>query len=417
MGLHRFRWFPPLHPASFTHLTMLLKVVYLLPNLRRGGTERRVVRLVNHGEWSSEVHLMFSTGAPGENDPDLLHALEQAGVKVRHLGLRGFRHPLRWWPTLQAVRRWRDAIREAAPDLVHAFLPSANILALMATPHTGEVTGRRDLPRIILSQSALGRYRRRQPMLGTLERMLYPRAAMIVCNSEAVRADLLLSIPRIRPSHAEVVYNGVEFRPSATPWSTPLERAEWRARHAGVEPGEALLLMVANLIPYKGHDLAIQSLAFLPPTCRVRLVLVGGDPQGWQAHLERIALIHGVADRVAFVGPVADPQPWYGAADLLLAPSHEEGFSNTIVEAMAARLPVVATRVGGTPEALGEEFPGLLQEYPTPEVFAGVVAQLLAKPSELEALGLELEQRFREQFTLAHMGTAMLNIYQEVMAR
>jgi hypothetical protein len=187
------------------------RVRYLLPNLLRGGTERRVCRLAaagtERGLWSATLSLMYSSGA-GDDDPVLLASLDAAEIAVQRLAMGGLRRPAEWPAFWRGARRFRRAVGERGgavaphPDIVHAFLPSCNLLALAPDPLRRSAGS----PRLIVSQSALGLYRDTRPGLRLLEDLLYPRADAVLCNSEAVRDDVLARIPRLRHERSQWEY-------------------------------------------------------------------------------------------------------------------------------------------------------------------------------------------------------------------
>ena len=152
---------------------------------------------------------------------------------------------------------------------------------------------------------------------------------------------------------------------------------------AGLAPGTAggeALLCVAAVIPGKGHDVLLDALATLTDLswrclCAGRL---DGDP-AFAERLRRRAVDRGLADRVSFSGPLseADLAHSYGAADLLVLASRAETYGMVVTEALAHGLPVVATEVGGVPEALGHgadgDRPGLLVPPGDPAALAAAL--------------------------------------------
>jgi teichuronic acid biosynthesis glycosyltransferase TuaC len=142
------------------------------------------------------------------------------------------------------------------------------------------------------------------------------------------------------------------------------------------------LLSVGNLIPLKGHDLAIKALALLP---EARLAIVGDGPE--RANLEQLATRLGIGDRVRFFGRVPhDALPEiYLAADALLLLSTSEGLANVLLEAMACGTPVVATPVGGTPEVITSTAVGELVLERNPATVAALVAKVMERGADRRA--------------------------------
>jgi teichuronic acid biosynthesis glycosyltransferase TuaC len=193
------------------------------------------------------------------------------------------------------------------------------------------------------------------------------RAAAVVAVSQALRRSLEeLGVDRAKIC---VLRNGVDldvFR--------PLDRDAERAR-LGV--GGRLLLSVGNLVELKGNEFAIGSLKSLP---EATLFLIGDGPD--RCRLESIARKTGVAERVRFIGAVVqtDLPRYYSAADALVLASSREGWPNVLLEAMACGTPVVAARIGGTPEVVTSPAAGVLFEPRTAEALGRAIRELLESP-------------------------------------
>jgi glycosyltransferase involved in cell wall biosynthesis len=183
---------------------------------------------------------------------------------------------------------------------------------------------------------------------GGAERAVLARARAVVTTSGWTR-EQLLDRHRLRPERLHVA------RPGADPDGA-----------APGTPGGSRLLCVAAVVPHKGHDLlldALRGIASTPWSCTVVGALDRNPP--FVEGLRRSAAAAGLSDRICFAGPrVGDElRREYHAADVLVLPSRLEAYGMVVTEALAAGLPVVATDVGGVPEALGstaDGLPGLL---------------------------------------------------------
>src|SRR5262245_33211272 len=193
------------------------------------------------------------------------------------------------------------------------------------------------------------------------------RAAAVVTVSHALKgATERLGVD---PQSISVLRNGVDahaFR--------PLDRDAERSR-LGV-PGR-LLLSVGNLVELKGNDLVSQSLSALPDTI---LCLVGEGPD--RGRLEALVRGMAVGDRVRFLGqlPQSELPRYYSAADALVLASSREGWPNVLLEAMACGTPVVASRVGGTPEIVTSAAAGVLFAPRSVEASGAAIRALFGNP-------------------------------------
>jgi teichuronic acid biosynthesis glycosyltransferase TuaC len=172
------------------------------------------------------------------------------------------------------------------------------------------------------------------------------------------------------------VRNGVDlqrFRPM------PQDDARLRLK---VE-GAPLLLSVGHLVENKGHALVIDALANLANHFPdARLVIVGRGPE--RDRLREHAVSRGCADRVTLAGSVdhASMIDWYNAADALVLASASEGWANVLLESLACGTPVVATRVGGSPEVLTDSRVGQLVDRRDGQSIADSLLKLLRSQPE-----------------------------------
>ena len=126
------------------------------------------------------------------------------------------------------------------------------------------------------------------------------------------------------------------------------------ARRFGIAPDAFVMVAVGNLHTYKGHRDLIEACGLaserLPTPWRV--LVAGRDAEGNRALYEQLIVERGLSERITLLGERKDVAQLLFAADLFIHPSHHEGLPNSVIEAMAAGLPVVATAVGGVPETV-----------------------------------------------------------------
>ena len=147
------------------------------------------------------------------------------------------------------------------------------------------------------------------------------------------------------------------------------------------------LLFVGRLVKQKGLDVLLEALARISPALRWKLTLVGDGPE-W-ATLAGQAARFKFPERVSLRGWVNKEElaVYYGAADIFVLPSRDEGMANALLEAMAAGLPVVATRIAGTNEVMIDGVTGLLAEAGDPETLANALTALMTDPAKRESFG------------------------------
>jgi teichuronic acid biosynthesis glycosyltransferase TuaC len=216
-------------------------------------------------------------------------------------------------------------------------------------------------------------------------------AAGITTVCQALKDRLIaLGAPE---SAIRVVLHGVDlelFRPAG-------DREALRARLGVNGP---ILLSVGNLIELKGHHLVIKALRLLP---EMKLFIAGTGPD--EDSLKRLSSTCGVDSRVHFLGHVNhyDLPSYYGAADALVLASSREGIANVLLEAMACGTPVVATRVGGTPEIITSPQAGILIPDRTPESIAASIRSLFDHYPDRSSTRRSVEKYSWKQTTEDHL--------------
>ena len=198
-------------------------------------------------------------------------------------------------------------------------------------------------------------------------------AAAIITVSDALRQSLLEL--DVEAGRITVLRNGVD-----TEFFCPQPRSKARQAIGFTPLDGCLAVSVGNLVPLKGHDLAIQACTSIP---RLYLAIIGSGEL--EEPLKSLARMLG-ADRVHFVPEVEQERlrSFYSAADLLVLASEREGMPNVVLEALACGTPVVATTVGGVPEVVDSPAAGRLTLERTPEALAREIVTLLAEPPKRE---------------------------------
>lgn len=188
-------------------------------------------------------------------------------------------------------------------------------------------------------------------------------------------------------------------------------------RRLGLAAGERVILAVGRLSREKGHaDLveALGAMRRLSPGQDFKLVIAGDGPERERA--ESAAAAAGVADRVVFAGHTNDVRPFYALADVLALPSHSEGSPLVLLEAMAAGLPVVATRVGGVPEIVADGESALLVEPRDARSLAAALARALADEGLSRALAANASARVAAHFSPESQARSLVEIYSRLAA-
>ncbi|WP_043348640.1 glycosyltransferase family 4 protein [Cupriavidus basilensis] len=358
------------------------RIAFLITNSEIGGAQTHVADLLHALRDRIEPVLLAGGDGP------LLDAARAAGARTIRLALLdNALSPLR---ALAALRELLKALRETAPDLIHAHSAKAGALGrvagwLLGIPVVYTVHG------FAFKAAAPARQRL---ISRCMEWLLAPLAARLICVAQGERA-LAASLP-IPAARVRVIRNGIaDSSARATP-GAPLRR----------------IVMVARLAAPKRADLLIRAFARAAlPDCE--LVLAGVGPQ--------MATLQSLADNVApgrvrFAGPVTDVPALLASAQAFALASDHEGFPLSVLEAMRAGLPVVASDLPGIREQLDSGASGLLVAGDDEHAWTAALARLADNPTLRETLGRNARTRWAREFGLAPMADATWTIYQQALA-
>ncbi len=350
---------------SSARLVSPARVVFLLQDLKFGGTQRQALELARRLD-------------PARFRPEiwLLAAGDDLVPLARDWGL-----PLTWLSRQEQVgpgallNLWRR-LRRGDLDLLLPFTVVPNIW--------GRILGRLARVPVIVGNCRGGGAPRRQH-----ERWLWPLAHHIVCNSAALKRVLTrrCGVPEARLS---VIPNGVDtdyFQPAPEgPGLTP----PWCSR-------------VARMVPDKDLDTLIRAFALVAPDFpQAQLWLVGEGPL--LGNLQQLAGEILPPGACRFIPPQADLRPLFRQAGLLALSSRTEALPNVVLEAMAAGLPVAATAVGGVPELVTPARTGWLAPPGDPPALAAALRRLLANPEQCRDFGRAGRRRVVRDFSLERHG-------------
>lgn len=353
------------------------RVAVVTSRLDVGGTERHLTRVLPELKRRGiDITLyVMERGGPLEAE------LSAQGVRVEGPRRRRILH----WPRATfALARW---LRRERPGIVHFFLPRPYVYGSVAA----ELAGHR---RRIMSRRSLTDYRARYPMLGSLERLLHSRTAGLIGNSAAVLDQLTAEVGDRRK--LALIHNGVTM---PEPMTAP-DRAH--LRHSLQIADDALVIaVVANLVAYKGHRDLIDALALIRDDLpkKWRLLAIGRD-EGIGAELKQRAQALNISANIMWLGEQSGVEHLLGASDIFVLPSHQEGFSNALLEAMSAGVPAIATAVGGNVDAVIDNESGLLVRASDPRAMAAAIQKLASDPALRRRLADAARFRVQQHYSM-----------------
>lgn len=290
------------------------------------------------------------------------------------------------------------------PKIAHFFLPHAYLagapLALLANIRIR-----------VMSRRSLNTYQRPHPVLRRLELLLHKTMSAVLGNSLSVIADLRSEgVPADRLG---LIYNGIDLARFGGN-----QTKEHLRQNLNIDPDMLVLTIVANLIPYKGHRDLLNALAIAARNLGTnwRLLIVGRD-DGIGGELADLAKSLGIGGHIMFLGSRTDVPDILRASDIGLLCSHEEGFSNAVLEGMACGLPMIVTRVGGNPEAVVDGATGLVVAPHDPAGLAAAICQLAGAPQTRQQFGFAGRRRVVENFSLDSCVDRYEALYEGLLGR
>lgn len=374
-----------------------IRVTKVVPTLQCGGTEKQFLALVgrlDQRRFDVECACLRRLGP-------YVSRLAEHNVPLREYPIRTFRGGA---STLHQLRFAAHLFRRRV-QIVHSYSFYGNVFAIPAARLAG-------VPVVIASIRDRGAYL--TPAQLTLQRFVCRFADHVLVNAESLRQWLIEN--GYDGSKISVIRNGVEraaFEPRSRAAAV---RAEF-----GMPADSPVVAVIGRVNPSKGLEYFLDAAAIVAKRCaRARFLVVGEaahDAPGYLDDLRARAERNGIADRVIFAGLRHDVAELLAGVTMAVLPSLNEGLSNALLEAMAAGVPVVATRVGGTPEAIDGGVNGLLVPPRDAYALGESMTTLLDDPRRAAAMGQAARQAVDERFSMARMTEATERLYLHLLAR
>lgn len=372
-----------------------VRVAFCIDNMNVGGTELNAFRTARRLIAAGVDLRVFSLSSQGP----LLQRYAELGIPVDLLPLG----KLYGRAAFAAGRRMTEIIRRRSVQVVHAHDFYSNIFAAPWVRMAGAA--------FIASRrwwEGPDRWAQRWA-----NRAAYTLAHRVLANSESV-GELLVRGERVRRSSVVVIRNFLDedaFDPPPAGWT------EAFARELDLPADRVVVGVVASLSPIKDHATLLRAVAALARNWpSLHVVLVGADG-GSRTALELLVRELGLENRVRFAGLRPSQPSAHHLFDISALTSVSEGMPNSILEAMAAARPVVATRVGAIPDAVVDGETGLLVPPHDPDAVAAALESLLRDPDRRVRAGAAGRARAQAQYSPAGVVGRLRDLYHELAGR
>ncbi|MBU1185840.1 MAG: glycosyltransferase family 4 protein [Acidobacteria bacterium] len=240
-----------------------------------------------------------------------------------------------------------------------------------------------------------------------LSRRKYTRGIdRVIALSEGIKKVLVEG--GIDPRIIQIIPSGIDFGPYGTPGSSDYLRKE-----LGFSRNDYLVGIVAHLADHKGHKYLIKATSIIKEKApRIKVIIVGDGPL--KMELTRQVAANGVVDMVFFLGFREDIPQILSSLDQFVLSSHLEGMGSSLLDAMASRLPIVATRVGGIPDVITHEETGLLVPSKNPEKLAAAILRLMEDGDLSARLGEEGYRTVHRKYSAEAMAGKVISLYERL---
>lgn len=380
-------------------MTSKMRLTIVVGSLNRGGCEMHLLQVLPRLQSSGFEVEVFTLSELGELAPKL----EKRGVKVlspwvvstgnsRGIIFRLFRL------SVVSIQLWLTLLTRR-PDIVHFFLPSAYYVGGLVSCFSG-------VKRRVMSRRSLNNYQVQYLFARRYEQFLHQRMSALLGNSKRV-VEQLVSLEGVSSDKAHLIYNGIDFKRFKS------IRSDIRSELSIVN-NCIVIAVVANLIPYKGHADLLEACKLLPKDFSWCVLLIGRD-DGIGVDLKSLVERYGIKENIRFLGSRDDVPDILSASDLSVLPSHEEGFSNAIIEAMVAGLPVIATDVGGNAEAICDGETGFIVPAKSPNKLAQMMLKLMLDEGLRRKMGSCAKVRASREFSIETCVDAYKRLYLSLM--
>jgi glycosyltransferase involved in cell wall biosynthesis len=375
-----------------------IRVLQLIDGFNLGGAETVVAILSKNLDRTRFEVIPCALYRSGPLEEDLRAAdvnYHIFGMKRRSV-LSG---PLFVMDFVRLLKAVTSIVRKLSIDIVHAHLIESSLIGILAARLAG-------VPSVCVTVHSIvnyvqrGRCSPRQWLMESAIQHMFSRADRLI----AVSKEVACGIDGQESGRVITIANGID----PNRFCFQENRLTIRQK-LGLPSCQPLLSVVGRLAPEKGHSYLLRAMALIPSNRRPVILIVGDGVL--RAELEHEATALQLDDHVRFLGIRRDVPELLAASDIFVLPSHWEGLSLSLLEAMACGLPVIVTRVGGNTEVVEENQSGVLVPARDHVALAQAILRLLDDPVLRQRLGQGAYDRFKSKYSLEHFVKAHEALY------
>ncbi len=303
---------------------------------------------------------------------------------------------------LSLVKKFSRIIKEHHVDIIHAHQYTPYFYSVISALFTNR------RPKVIFTEHG-----RHQPDKVRIKRVIFNRVfqpfTSLCTGVSAFSKDSLVQFEKIPASKIDLIYNGVDLKNFPIKYDKNMIREE-----LGFNKNDILVGIIARLDPIKDHTTLLDAVSLLKKeSIKLKLIIVGDGPEK-SLLTDKVNLLD-LKDEIVFMGTRDDVPKILLALDIFVLPSIMEAMSVTLLEAMSASLPVVATGVGGNKELIVNDISGKLVPVGDAKSLATAIKSLLTNPDSAQKLGTEARKSVEKNFSFNKMIENYKNAYLKVL--
>lgn len=371
-----------------------VKILYVITQGEMGGAQRYVFDLANFLD-KDRYEILVAAGPEKKDLPDRL-----AGINVATAVIPSLVRNISPISDIRAIFELKRLYQTCQPDIIHLNSSKAGVLGSLAARLAG-------MTKVIFTAHGFAFLEPRSILTRGIyywaERLASKFRGKIITVSDYDRQQAIKA--NIAPTEKLVtIHNGIEADKSAGYDNSVARPFIGQSIDVGT---------IANLYKTKGLEYLVDAAKLaLKDFPQVRFVVIGEGTE--RANLESRISNLGLEDNFKLVGEKPNAARYLSQFNIFILPSIKEGFPYTLLEAMAAGLPIVATRVGGIPEAMIDQKTGILVEPKNPPALANAIADLLRHPEKAKALGAAAREQVKK-FSLERMVRETETVYSSIL--
>lgn len=284
-------------------------------------------------------------------------------------------------------------LRKEKPSIVNLYLPHSYLIFGWLAYFFPNI-------KFLMTRRSLNNYQKKLPFIKMIEsKILHKRMKYILVNSRAIYKQMTEE-ENVNKEKLKLIYNSVEINDSKKEY----------LKHKKIR-----IIFLANLIPYKNHKLVIKACRDLKKL-NFQINILGDGDKNYTKELQNLILKYNIEDKFKFYGKCKDLRKILNESDIGILSSNEEGFSNSILEYMAKKLPVIATDVGGNSEVVKHGYNGYIVKEGDYKSFAKFLKELILDTNLRKKLGSAGFKTVKEKFEVSKNIINYYNFYKNLLS-